>query len=294
MRCLNCGWDNQPNAVTCIKCGQPVAGAAQPSPAPSYAAPTPGEAPARATVVFRDGVPQQEPQPKATVVFRDGVPQQEPQPRPTRIMSDNQAQTPHANVPGACPRCGYPVAQGATDCPNCGAPIAASQQPAQPAQPERKPASTPKADKGFDLPTTTVCSKCGQEVSIENKFCPHCGERIHLSTIQVPRHRKEPVVKCSLTLIPEEDEDLQPTPQEFTGKDIILTRENTEPDNRTITSKQQAQLTFEDGHWYIDNKSELGSTYIQVTKKTELQPGDIIMLGDRRFTFQAPQTTDKA
>ena len=122
------------------------------------------------------------------------------------------------------------------------------------------------------------------------------GERIHLPTVRAIRHKptpppEPPKPKCKLTLIPEEDEKIEPVPNDYEGASIILTRENTEANNRTITSKEQAELINEDGKWFILNKSELGSTYLEASRKLELQPGDIIVLGDRRFKFE-PEVTD--
>ena len=84
----------------------------------------------------------------------------------------------------------------------------------------------------------------------------------------------------------EEDEQAEPTPIDYEGASVILTRENTEPNNRTITSKEQAELICEDGKWFVLNKSELGSTYLEANRKLEIQQGDIIVLGDRRFKFE--------
>ena len=98
-----------------------------------------------------------------------------------------------------------------------------------------------------------------------------------------------PKPKCRLTIVPEEDEQEVPEANEYEGTSIILTRENTEAYNRTITSKEQAELICEDGKWYILNKSEFGSTYLEANRKLEIQQGDIIVLGDRRFKFEVEQ-----
>ena len=92
--------------------------------------------------------------------------------------------------------------------------------------------------------------------------------------------------KCHLTIIPEEGEITEPFTNDYEGDSIILNRENTEKDNRTITSKEQAELICEDGKWYVLNHSELGSTYIEANRKMAIEPGDIIVLGDRRFKFE--------
>jgi hypothetical protein len=90
---------------------------------------------------------------------------------------------------------------------------------------------------------------------------------------------------CTLTLIPEEKEPVAATTLSFSREKIILNRANTEPDNVTITSKEQALLSCEDRRWFIEDRSELKTTCLYVSEKTELKPGDIIVLGDRRFLF---------
>jgi len=97
---------------------------------------------------------------------------------------------------------------------------------------------------------------------------------------------------CHLTLVPEEEEQTKPIRIDYEGASIILTRENTEANNRTITSKEQAELICEDGKWFVLNKSELGSTYLEAGRKLELQQGDVIVMGDRRFKFEAEEHTD--
>jgi hypothetical protein len=191
-----------------------------------------------------------------------------------------------------------------TSCPNCGAEISSkpttiqssgAQQQAEPviaAAPLKSAVKSELAELGLD--EKVKCDKCGAEVSIDFSFCPKCGERIHLPTIRAIRHKptpppEPPKPKCHLTIIPEEEEQLMPVANDYEGTSIILTRENTEANNRTITSKEQAELIHEDGKWFILNKSELGSTYLEASRKLELQQGDIIVLGDRRFRFEAEE-----
>ena len=97
----------------------------------------------------------------------------------------------------------------------------------------------------------------------------------------------DPVVvpQCSLKPIARIGEMASPAKNDYTGGNVILNRQNTDPENPTITSRQQALLTFENGKWYIEDKSAYKTTFIRVTKKTEIQDGDIIGLGDREFEF---------
>lgn len=301
MRCLKCGYDNEPNAQVCIKCGKPYNISAPVMPQQNYAQ-QPMNMPQQGYAQQPMNAPQH-PQPRPTVVDASMMQmqsqpqaqpqQQHPQPRPTVLDSNAaMANASAAAAPQACPACGYPV-QGRSMCPACGYPIAQSApaQPAQPAQPrpvaqpvQPQPAQSAPAMPGIDMNMTVVCDKCGSEVSIANKFCPCCGERIHLATQAVVRRKPQP--KCSLTIIPEEGENIAAKTNTYEGKSIILNRDNTEPGNRTITSREQAELTCEDGKWFIENKSDYGSTYIMAKRKIELQPGDIVVLGDRTFEFK--------
>ena len=81
--------------------------------------------------------------------------------------------------------------------------------------------------------------------------------------------------------IPREGEE--PKTLSFSKTKISLNRENTDPENYTITSKVQAVLEKKDGAWHLSDQSSLKTTYIRVKGKIELKPGDVILLGDRAF-----------
>jgi len=72
----------------------------------------------------------------------------------------------------------------------------------------------------------------------------------------------------------------------FKGDSVPLNRDNLEPDNFTITSQVQAEMKFVDGEWYIENKSRLKTTFIQVLTPVKLHKGDIIIMGNKRFLFE--------
>ena len=69
----------------------------------------------------------------------------------------------------------------------------------------------------------------------------------------------------------------------FSGKQIELNRENVDPENYSITSHIQAEIVYENGKWYLVDKSELKTTFIQVNEPVELKEGDIILLGNRKL-----------
>jgi hypothetical protein len=152
----------------------------------------------------------------------------------------------------------------------------------------------------------TICLNCNFPVPSGYYYCPECGaalqdkEDVPEFEMQEDEAQEDATPEnnigrrtirpgkryyCSLTLIPDEKEPVTPAPLSFSGEEIVLNRANTEPDNATITSKEQAVLTCENKHWFIRDRSELKTTYLYVSEKTELKPGDIIVLGDRRFLF---------
>jgi len=93
-------------------------------------------------------------------------------------------------------------------------------------------------------------------------------------------------IRCSLVAI---DDNEQPTDEvlqlEFTGKPLILNRNNLGPDNNTITSQVQALIHYKEGKWELENGSRYKTTYIQVIKPATIQKGDIIVFGNKRFLF---------
>ena len=81
------------------------------------------------------------------------------------------------------------------------------------------------------------------------------------------------------------EEGFSPVTLEFSGESVVLNRSNTDEENMTITSKEQAVLIYENKKWYIQDKSEQKTTFVYTSDKIELKPGDVIVLGNRRFEF---------
>ena len=90
---------------------------------------------------------------------------------------------------------------------------------------------------------------------------------------------------CRLSLIRIVNAEAVTSPLVFSGEEIILNRDKTDEGNMTITSKEQAVLTYENKKWYLQDRSEQKTTFVYTTEKIELKPGDIIVLGNRRFEF---------
>lgn len=146
-----------------------------------------------------------------------------------------------------CPRCGYALRHGVSVCPNCGCRISGVDKPSAP----RNTVSTSRPG------TVNPYKSAGQEA------------------------------RCFLTPVARDGERETPGEIEFSGLEAVLNRDNTDPGNQTITSREQALMTYEGGSWYIEDKSELRTTFVQAGRKTRLEDGDIILLGNRMFEFKS-------
>lgn len=214
--------------------------------------------------------------------------------------------------------CGYPILPGMQVCPKCHRPIGNStppqmqdgggkktvvisnpnlqQQPVGPkvTQPYVAPdrdATVPKKTERYVAPDQNISAakKTERFVPATNQEEAVNKKTVNIHQMQNPRAKMtEPELPphCSLQPVPHENEPAaKMVKQEYSSAEVVLNRQNTEPDNFTITSQQQALLTFEDGKWYIEDRSAFKSTYIRVTRRTELHDGDIVSMGDRDFEF---------
>lgn len=167
-----------------------------------------------------------------------------------------------------CPECGYQVSPNMKVCPACGyqfSPVAVAQQPIEPIK--------------------KTCPSCGNELVPGAKFCPHCGKSTRMGTVNVGPEAV-PGTYFTLQAIPWENEQIQYSPVSYSGESVNLNRSNTDPNNNSITSKLQAVISYKDGKWFIEDKSDFNSTLIRVSRKMELQDGDVIVLGNRKFEFK--------
>ncbi len=80
--------------------------------------------------------------------------------------------------------------------------------------------------------------------------------------------------------------DEEQKPLKFHGDLTNLNRSNVDPDNFTITRNVQAQISWENGEWFIENKSQLLTTFMVINKKIKISKGDMIVLGNKKFQFE--------
>lgn len=252
MRCKNCGWQNPEGLSNCERCSSaldssPSSNMGQPH---SDRIPTENSSPLRATVRETSFGGYQD-----NSSFEASMEQQKPK-GGTMCYSCGYSLLPNMNV---CPQCGKPQSKGA------------------------------EANKGIG---EKHCSQCGALLVSGTQFCPMCGQPQHGKRMQ--RNNRGTVNAwdnpqsgefCSLRPIPWARENTEYSAISFSGERIVLNRANTDPNNQSITSHEQAVLTYDGRDWYIEDLSEQHSTMLRISRKTKLQSGDVIALGNRLFEF---------
>lgn len=186
------------------------------------------------------------------------------------------------SAPNSCPRCGYSVSTDMDKCPNCNTELVTKVE-------------SPKVLNNMK------CPHCGQPIDLNARFCASCGSPIQNAPSPGKKHIQRtglgtvmsgpatPMSQgkfCTLKPIAWQGEEVSYNPVTYSGEVIVLNRSNTDANNNSITSKQQAVLSFEEGEWFIENRSEMHTTYIRVGEKVKIKSGDIIVLGNREFEFK--------
>ena len=162
-----------------------------------------------------------------------------------------------------CPKCGYPLRPGTEKCPNCKFQISGSSQSSY------SPDLEPKKKNNTARRPTRMDMGAGSYRGTVNPYMMNMDLE--------PSFVLKPIKRSN------ERHDLDEL--EFEGKSVSLSRDNTEANNASITSKEQAVITNVDGHWYIEDKSEQKTTFVQAANRIELNDGDLILLGNRLFEF---------
>lgn len=70
------------------------------------------------------------------------------------------------------------------------------------------------------------------------------------------------------------------------GKEVLLDRGLLDPSNASISRNGHANIYLKDGSWYIENKTDLKTTFVQVNEPVKLKDGDVILMGDSLFKFK--------
>lgn len=250
MRCKNCGWPNEDNVTRCIKCNSPLTGSFIGN--NNQSVNTGGDSldnPANLKATLRDSSGGNS----------------------NNISSDNSSNDNNNGAGGFCPRCGYPVSAGMDVCPSCNTPLS----------------------NGNNNNNGNNGGQYG------NPFGNHGGVRgnnNHGGQFQSGNRNVGGTINpwsrpqgndgfCQLKRIPWQNENVNYDPISYSGNEIILNRANTDPNNNSITSKEQAVIVRDGDDWYLEDRSAQQTTLIRAGRPIKLEDGDIIVMGNRMFEF---------
>ena len=163
-----------------------------------------------------------------------------------------------------CPKCGYPLRPGVDKCPNCNFLLNQADKLSERESDQMQEETPPKRRTRMNDEQEKRKMR-----GTYNPYMMNISEDSSFSLLPVKRIN--------------ERRDFSEL--EYSGDKVVLTRENTEADNASITSHEQAVITHEDGRWYLKDLSELKTTFVQANHKIELHDGDVILLGNRLFEF---------
>lgn len=165
-----------------------------------------------------------------------------------------------------CPKCGYILRAGTEKCPNCNYAINKPTEPEESYEPSRH-----SGDEKENRRPTRMTGGDNRN-GFKGTVNPYM-----MNMEMEPTFILKPLKKVN------ERHDFEE--QEYEGSEVVLKRDNTDANNPSITSRQQAVITHKDGVWYIEDKSEQKTTFVQASRKVELHDGDLILLGNRLFEF---------
>lgn len=255
MRCPKCGWPNKPQERNCSKCGAVL----------------------ESTDNAGNYNPESQNSPIAGTVREDMIGRQ----NSGWDYIDNSNDIEQQAVAKVCSKCGYPLRDGAVKCPNCNFDVSHN---IACTIPENKVNPEPSKNVNIQRHPTRIVNDGGMgHFEQDNNNSTNRTRRATVNPylqqiMQAPGFTLQPIRKIK--------EKQDPEPKEFEGEEVVLNRFNTDPNNETITSQKQAVISHIKGHWFIEDFSDMKTTFVQASRAMELQDGDIIVLGDRMFEFK--------
>jgi hypothetical protein len=182
-----------------------------------------------------------------------------------------------------CSRCGWENEAIGLKCEKCNSILQSLSYPSLP--------EAPSANPNHDKPAETfkhTCAECNYPIFPDTITCPWCAAPAPKQAADPEPPAPAPGGKqqaCKMKLIPYAYDKRKSHILSFSGNKVALNRDNVDPGNITISDNAHAVLEYENNKWYIRDTSEHRTTFIRVAEKTELKPGDVIVLGNQRFEF---------
>lgn len=257
MRCDNCGWNNPDGLTKCQKCNQEL------KPAPNFN---------------------------------------------QTIMDPNKQHSAPVQQAGdsvACVKCGYPLSAGNTYCPNCGTQVAPPSPAPAPVSQNTKTVrvlpeellveNRPEALKATvrEIPVELLADNPAPKQIDNTKTVRVLPEELLQDEPAAPAPAPVPAPVPAepelpgFKLVPMDNFDGQ-TPQalSFSGEKVSVDRKDIPGADSSIGEDVQVAFEYEDGQWTVSGKEGRPVVYVAASHKICLQPGDVIVVGNRRYIFE--------
>jgi thiol-disulfide isomerase/thioredoxin len=201
-----------------------------------------------------------------------------------------------------CNNCGFDNTLDRVRCIKCNAPLKGSMIAHDEIKTENSQTDLSGTIKGKQVSAKPWdCPKCGRPVVVGANECNNCDYVfdgvIESEESENKNYKDKKQNKIKGTIDPYEqgfilkpvatkyEDELPEIKIKMNDEKMKLGREKLEPENNTI-SANQAEFEFKNGKWYIKNTSKKQSTFVLANDFIELNDGDIIMMGNRKFVFK--------
>lgn len=181
-----------------------------------------------------------------------------------------------------CKNCGWPNKPEASTCSKCGSPLESSQPLGQFTDSNSELKKTIREDDAFgnQLAQPNICPKCSYPLRPGTTKCPNCQTELNGGTPnqnqqevrrQAPRRPtvlNAPKFNGTVNVWTEGGIGVSPS---FILSPVKRNGERHDPGNISITSRTQAVITRKDDQWYIEDKSEQKTTFVQANTPQPLK-----------------------
>ena len=255
MRCDNCGWSNPDHLTKCQKCNQDLV-------APVSAAPAP--------VAASNAINQ------------------------TIIEPSRQGAAQQSSSAASCLRCGYPLSAESQFCPNCGtqaqqaAPAPAAHAKTVMVLPEEflEPAQDTHKVETLKATVREIPAELMNNARFSQTVRVLPEEMLVDAEPEIPVAPAQPA-EPSFKLTPMDNFDGATSKAvEQTGASVSVKRETLVAEGTYVPEGLDVEFTCADGQWSVLDKSCSKAVFVSASHPVSLQPGDVIVIGNRRFIFE--------
>lgn len=196
-------------------------------------------------------------QPSAPKVFKETTLDAE------RFMASNNK----AVKPSVCPECCYPLMPDTDVCPNCGRTISdhSSVEVSHSVAPEIPELPKPPVSQKVQPEVKESCDKHDMKKTV-----------LEYSSVLLEQQNSK--------LVPLDNFDGKSSPVVLTGESLSIGRKDF-ADDPTV-SDEHCAFEYEDGKWYVRDTSGQRATFVLATRRIEIQKGDVVVIGNRRFVLE--------